>query len=79
VCRGAAREVHAEEGCDVKKRPGAARPPFVVRKLGTKWWVLERVWDLASRTAGASCRAVASWDTREQAREAARQLNREER
>lgn len=45
--------------------------PFVVRRLGQRWWVLER-------TDGRP-KAVSDWSTREQAREAARQLNREER
>lgn len=47
------------------------RVPFAVRKCGSKWCVLERY--------ESSVGLLSFWDTREQAREAARQLNQEER
>ncbi len=47
------------------------RVPFLVRKLESKWCVLERY--------ESSVGLLSYWDTREQAREAARQLNQEER
>jgi hypothetical protein len=47
------------------------RVPFLVRKLDLKWCVLERH--------ESSVGLLSFWDTREQAREAARQLNQEER
>lgn len=51
------------------------RTPFVVRKLESKWCVLERT----DSDDDSSVTLVSYWDTREQAREAARQLNQEER
>jgi len=54
-----------------KKAVGRWRVPFAVRKLDSKWCVLERY--------ESSVGLLSFWDTREQAREAARQLNQEER
>jgi hypothetical protein len=47
------------------------RVTFIVRKLETKWCVLERL--------DSGVGLISYWSTREQAREAARQLNQEER
>jgi len=47
------------------------RVPFAVRKLDLRWCVLERL--------DSGVGLVSDWSTREQAREAARQLNQEER
>jgi hypothetical protein len=49
------------------------RSAFIVRELDHKWCVLERF------ERGSGLGLVSYWDTREEAREAARQLNREER
>jgi hypothetical protein len=51
--------------------------PFFVRKLHSKWCVLER--HESSVGLVSFCDLVSHWDTREQAREAVRQLNQEER
>jgi len=51
----------------------ATKSSFVVKKLETKWCVLER-----SRP-DPGLGLVSYWETRDQAREAARQLNVEER
>jgi hypothetical protein len=65
----------------VKARGASAarrwRVPFFVRKLHSKWCVLER--HESSVGLVSFCDLVSHWDTREQAREAVRQLNQEER
>ena len=47
------------------------RSPFIVRKLDRKWCVLERL--------DSGVAVTSFWDTRDEAREAAGQLNQEER
>jgi len=51
------------------------RVPFTVRKLERRWCVLEHV----AHANGEGLALVSYWSTRDQAREAARQLNQEER